>query len=206
MRQLAIIVCAALAACGGGENSEHRPEWTPASALEAAVPFEPVQLQVRQLNYIPATPVIERKAAARSDEAEFYIEDEQGARHGAFTLTPEFGKGYRELRLVMLSRRIGDTEPPARVRATCTSSSACEYQLANTYKVKVSDDLVQLVPRDDSLALVIRTMQVPENKRLTVTVMREDELVLRRDMVLLSEAPPAVQAQQVPVTRLNYIH
>jgi hypothetical protein len=24
-------------------------------------------------------------------------------------------------------------------------------------------------------------------------------------MVLLSEAPPAVQAQQVPVTRLNYI-
>jgi hypothetical protein len=192
----AALAVATLAGCGGGLDEKKAATPMNAEPVKKVVTLaEPYRYQPPRTSYIPADlPVVRAEppkpqlGPAASDEAAFTLEDELGAKPGAFELQPVRGRGYPELKIVVKARRIGEASPPEPVRAICKEDRKCEYRLSKKYAVSLSDDKhLKLVPRGESIALVARAMSMDAPTAVEVRFSEDNQVLGRRRVVLLSE-------------------
>ena len=114
------LLALACAGCGGGMSPAAR-DTTPTELL--AAPPAPASTERPRRAFAPPERIEEGIVApapvwnvALSDEPSITVEDRFGRKVGAFDLSPVIGRGYEELAITVMARKIGQALPPEAVR------------------------------------------------------------------------------------------
>lgn len=188
-----VVFTVVLVGCGGGQEERKSRFREPVTAFSIFGNQSPlVGAAARARAQVPAAAASAAsqpaRAVATSDEAVFTVEDEAGRKADSFELRSIRGKGFPELKLMLQARRIGETSPPEPVRPSCKDAARCEYRLTRNYTVALSDDkAVQLVPRDEGIAVVARTISVDVPETVEVLFSVDNRVVSRRRVLLLAD-------------------
>jgi hypothetical protein len=180
----------ALAGCGGGSLPAARdaaqPQLIPvaSNSANAERPRRAFAPPARIEQAQPATtwPV------AVSDEPSFTVADRFGRTIGSFDLSPVIGRGYEELTITVMARKVGQALPPEAVRPACREDAQCTYEMSKPYSLTLSDDTaMKLVPRGDGVALVARTMKLDAPTSVEVVFAQGEQVIARKKVTLLAE-------------------
>lgn len=180
----------ALAGCGGGSSPAARdvmqPQLVP-TAMSSAAAERPRRAFAPPERIEEARPA-ETWPVAVSDEPSLTVEDRFGRTVGSFDLSPVIGRGYEELTITVMARKIGQALPPEAVRPACREDAHCTYEMSRPYSLTLSDDTaMKLVPRGDGVALVARTMKLDEPTNVEVVFAQGEQVIARRKISLLAE-------------------
>jgi hypothetical protein len=203
VRTAAITALLLVTACGGGgEPSVARPDTsvpnldpTPvvvsvaepqrtARVLKLPERIEPGETFAAAFQAVNAP----KWTTATSEDPTLTVEDRFGRRNGTFHLSPVIGRGYEELKLTVLARRLGEATPPAPVQPSCREDARCQFILSKPYTLTLSDarDL-KLVARNDSVILVAKTLKLDAPANVEIVLADGDKVLARTRVGLLTE-------------------
>jgi hypothetical protein len=135
-----------------------------------------------------APPEAPKWPVATSEDPVLTYEDPYGRKIGDFTLAPVLGRGYDELRITLMARKIGEALPPEAVRPSCPDDAHCVFPLRKPHVVALADDsLMKLVPRGNGIALVARALKLEQPATVELVYSRENEEISRKKISLLSD-------------------
>jgi hypothetical protein len=136
-----------------------------------------------------------------ADSFAWALLDEQSRAAEVFVLEPQIGRGFGELRALLLPRSSADDLPAA--QAACDSDTRCEYRVRHaggelTVVIDLSDgQWLRLVASGEAIRVVPRVLQIDAAASANLTATADGRFMGRKSVYLQPE-PQARSAQRLP--------